>query len=74
MPDLGRAWDFLEASDLVCGEREVQGAIARLAEQIGAQLHEQVGAAGQHSCFARLSRQQGYRLVDGVRRLIPHVP
>lgn len=40
MPDLARAWDFLEASDLVCGEREVQGAIARLAEQIGARLHD----------------------------------
>jgi len=40
VPDLARAWDFLEASDLVCGEREVQGAIARLAEQIGARLHD----------------------------------
>jgi hypoxanthine phosphoribosyltransferase len=40
VPDLERAWDFLEASDLVCGEREVQGAIARLAEQIGVQLRD----------------------------------
>jgi hypoxanthine phosphoribosyltransferase len=40
VPDLARAWAFLERSDLVCGEREVQGAIARLAEQIGARLRE----------------------------------
>lgn len=40
MPDLARAWAFLEASDLVCGEHEVQGAIARLAEQISARLRD----------------------------------
>ena len=40
MPDLARAWAFLEGSDLVCGEREVQGAIARLAEQIGTRLRD----------------------------------
>lgn len=40
MPDLARAWSFLDASDLVCGEREVQGAIARLAEQIDARLRD----------------------------------
>lgn len=40
MPDLAQAWQFLERSELVCGEREVQGAIARLAEQIAGRLHE----------------------------------
>jgi len=40
MPDPARAWAFLDASDLVCGEREVQGAIARLAEQISARLRD----------------------------------
>lgn len=39
MPDPARAWEFLENSDLVCGEREVQGAIARLAEQLTQRLH-----------------------------------
>jgi len=40
MPDLARAWAFLEGSDLVCGEREVQGAIARLADQISGRLRD----------------------------------
>src|SRR5512134_1297438 len=40
MADLARAWAFLDASDLVCGERAVQGAIARLAEQIDARLRD----------------------------------
>jgi hypoxanthine phosphoribosyltransferase len=38
--DLGRAWDFLENSDLVCGEREIQAAIARLGAEIDARLRE----------------------------------
>ena len=40
MPDLARAWRFLEQSDLVCGEHEVQGAIARVAEQVEARLRD----------------------------------
>jgi hypoxanthine phosphoribosyltransferase len=38
--DLGRAWDFLENSDLVCGEGEIQAAIARLAAEIDARLRD----------------------------------
>jgi len=40
VPDLARAWRFLEQSDLVCGEHEVQGAIARVAEQVEARLRD----------------------------------
>lgn len=40
MPDVHRAWAFLENSDLVCGEGEVQGAIARLAVDISARLRD----------------------------------
>lgn len=38
MPDLARAWTFLEQSDLVCGEGEVQEAIKRLAGEIAGRL------------------------------------
>jgi hypoxanthine phosphoribosyltransferase len=38
--DPARAWAFLEHSDLVCGEREVQGAIARVAEQVTERLRD----------------------------------
>jgi hypoxanthine phosphoribosyltransferase len=40
VPDPARAWRFLEQSDLVCAERDVQAAIARLAEQIEARLRD----------------------------------
>lgn len=40
MPDLRHAWSFLENSDLVCSEQEIQAAIARLAAEIGARLRE----------------------------------
>ncbi|MDH3320011.1 MAG: hypoxanthine-guanine phosphoribosyltransferase [Betaproteobacteria bacterium] len=40
MPDLGRAWSFLENSDLVCSQREIQDAIARLATEIDARLRD----------------------------------
>lgn len=40
MPDAARAWAFLEDSDLVCGEAEVQAAIARLATQIDERLRD----------------------------------
>lgn len=40
MPDLGRAWAFLENSDLVCGEPEIRAAIARLAAEIDARLRD----------------------------------
>jgi len=38
MPDPDRAWTFLEQSDLVCGESEVQEAIRRLAAEIAGRL------------------------------------
>lgn len=40
MPDAARAWAFLEDSDLVCGEAEVQAAMARLAAQIDGRLRD----------------------------------
>lgn len=40
MPDAARAWAFLDDSDLVCGEAEVQAAIARLADQIDERLRD----------------------------------
>ena len=40
MPDAARAWAFLDDSDLVCGEAEVQAAIARLATQIDERLRD----------------------------------
>ncbi|MEO8717522.1 MAG: hypoxanthine-guanine phosphoribosyltransferase [Burkholderiales bacterium] len=40
MPDLGRAWAFLENSDPVCGEQEIRDAIARLAREIDARLRD----------------------------------
>jgi len=40
MPDLQRAWAFLEDSDLVCAAHEVQAAIERLAAEIGARLRD----------------------------------
>lgn len=40
MPDVARAWAFLDDSDLVCGEAEVQAAIARLAVQIDERLRD----------------------------------
>jgi hypoxanthine phosphoribosyltransferase len=40
MPDPARAWAFLENSDLVCGEQEIQSAIARLAAEIDARLRD----------------------------------
>src|SRR3970040_1924574 len=40
MPDPARAWAFLENSDLVCGEQEIQSAIARRAAEIEARLRD----------------------------------
>jgi hypoxanthine phosphoribosyltransferase len=40
VPDAARAWAFLDDSDLVCGEAEVQAAIARLAAQIDKRLRD----------------------------------
>lgn len=40
MPEAARAWAFLEDSDLVCNESEVQAAIARLATQIAERLRD----------------------------------
>jgi len=40
MPDPARAWAFLENSDLVCAERDVQAAIERLAAEIGERLRD----------------------------------
>jgi hypoxanthine phosphoribosyltransferase len=40
MPDLARAWAFLDDSDLVCTETEIQAALARLAREISASLRE----------------------------------
>jgi hypoxanthine phosphoribosyltransferase len=40
VPDLARAWAFLENSDLVCDEQEIQAAIARLATEIDARLRD----------------------------------
>jgi hypoxanthine phosphoribosyltransferase len=40
VPDLARAWAFLENSDLVCGEPEIQAAIARLAAEIEARMRD----------------------------------
>ncbi|HSG75101.1 MAG TPA: hypoxanthine-guanine phosphoribosyltransferase [Burkholderiales bacterium] len=40
MPDLRNAWQFLEESDLVCSEQEIQAALARLAAQIDARLRD----------------------------------
>ena len=40
MADLRAAWSFLENSDLVCGEQEIQSAIARLAAEIDARLRD----------------------------------
>ena len=38
MPDLAAAWSFLENSDPVASAQEVEGAIARLADEISTQL------------------------------------
>ena len=38
MPDLATAWDFLEQSDRIASGQEVEGAMARLAQEISAQL------------------------------------
>jgi hypoxanthine phosphoribosyltransferase len=40
MSALAKSWQFLEDSDLIASEREVQGAIARVAQSIRAQLCE----------------------------------
>ena len=40
MPDLRNAWQFLEESELVCSEQEIQAALARLAAQIDARLRD----------------------------------
>ncbi len=40
MPDLARAWAFLENSDLVCAEQDVQAAIRRLAVELTERLHD----------------------------------
>jgi hypoxanthine phosphoribosyltransferase len=40
VPDLGRAWNFLQDSDLVCSEQEIQAAIARLAVEIDTRLRD----------------------------------
>ena len=40
MPDLRNAWTFLENSDLVCSEQEIQAAIGRLAAEIDARLRD----------------------------------
>ncbi|MDH5577604.1 MAG: hypoxanthine-guanine phosphoribosyltransferase [Betaproteobacteria bacterium] len=40
MPDLARAWSFLEDSDLVCGEQEIQAAIVRVATEIDARVRD----------------------------------
>jgi hypoxanthine phosphoribosyltransferase len=40
VPDAASAWAFLDDSDLVCGEAEVQAAIARLATQIDERLRD----------------------------------
>src|SRR3989337_277347 len=40
MPDPQRAWAFLENSDLVCGERDVQVAIERLAAEVSERLRD----------------------------------
>jgi len=40
VPDVRDAWTFLENSDLVCGEQEIQSAIARLAAEIDARLRD----------------------------------
>ena len=38
MPDLRKAWDFLENSDLVASADEVEAALARLAVEVGERL------------------------------------
>ncbi|OFZ94099.1 MAG: hypoxanthine-guanine phosphoribosyltransferase [Betaproteobacteria bacterium RIFCSPLOWO2_02_67_12] len=38
MPDLRKAWDFLENSDLVASADEIQAALARLAVEVGERL------------------------------------
>lgn len=40
MPELERAWNFLENSDLVCEEAQIQAAVLRLAGEIGARLRD----------------------------------
>jgi hypoxanthine phosphoribosyltransferase len=40
VPDPRDAWTFLENSDLVCAERDVQAAIDRLAAEIGQRLRD----------------------------------
>lgn len=40
MPDLRNAWQFLENSDLVCSEQEIQAALGRLAAEIDARLRD----------------------------------
>ena len=40
MPDVAGAWAFLENSDLVCAEQDVQAAIRRLAEQLTERLRD----------------------------------
>ncbi len=40
MPDPRSAWTFLENSDLVCSEQEIQAAIARLAAEIEARVRD----------------------------------
>jgi hypoxanthine phosphoribosyltransferase len=40
MPDAAQAWAFLEDSDLVCAEDQVQRAIERLAAEIGGRLRD----------------------------------
>ena len=40
MPDLAAAWNFLEDSDPVASAQEVESAIARLAQEISAQLEK----------------------------------
>ena len=42
-------------------------------DQVGAHLHQQIGAAGQHARLARLRGEQRDRLVERTRRLITHM-
>jgi hypothetical protein len=38
MPETQKAWEFLEQSDLIASEKEVQAAIRRVAAEIEANL------------------------------------
>ena len=45
----------------------------RRLDHVGSHLHQQVGAAGQHTCLALFRRQQRDRLVERLGRLVTHV-